>query len=76
MNVSQRGLDFIISEEGFKNKAYKDVKGLPTIGVGHLILPTETHLLSKTLTNQEVRELLKKDIQRFEKCVNDAIISF
>lgn len=74
MKVSSKGLDFIMKEEGIRNKMYLDSKGLPTIGIGHLILPTEKHLLTKTLTDLEVKNLFKKDIARFEAAVNDAIL--
>lgn len=71
--LSKAGLDFLKREEGFRNKAYKDAKGYWTIGVGHLILPDEKELLTKTLTNAEVNALLKKDVARFEKAVNDSL---
>jgi lysozyme len=74
MKVSSKGLDFIMKEEGIRNKMYLDSVGKPTIGVGHLILPTEKHLLTKTLTDLEVKNLFKKDIDRFEKAVNDSIL--
>jgi lysozyme len=72
--VSKKGLEFLKAVEGFKNKAYKDVKGLWTIGVGHLInLTKEPGLLKATLTNREVQKLLDKDLDRFEKVVRDSI---
>ena len=37
MAIAKSTLDFITKEEGARNKAYKDSKGLWTIGVGHLI---------------------------------------
>lgn len=73
--MSLKGIDFLIQREGFKNKAYKDSKGYWTIGVGHkIMLPQENDLLTKVLTNFEVRELLKKDIKRFENAVNSSIL--
>jgi lysozyme len=72
--MSLKGIDFLIGEEGFKNSAYKDSKGIWTIGIGHkIILPQEQYLLTKTLTNQEVQQLLRKDLEKFEKVVNDSI---
>jgi lysozyme len=72
--VSKRGLEFLKSVEGFKNKAYKDVKGLWTIGVGHLITKNEeSKYLTATLTNSQVQKLLYKDLDRFEKVVKDSI---
>lgn len=71
--VSRKGIDFIKKEEGFRNKAYKDAKGLWTIGIGHLILPHEQYLLTATLTNKQVNDIFRKDVTRFEKRVNDTI---
>lgn len=41
MRIDQAGIDFIKSVEGVKNFVYADSAGLPTIGVGHLLLPGE-----------------------------------
>ncbi len=71
--ITDKGLTFLTLLEGFKNKMYRDSKGLPTIGVGHLILPTEKHLLTKTLSTPEIKTLLNTDLDRFEKIVKDSI---
>jgi lysozyme len=52
---------------------YKDVKGLPTIGVGHLITSKEPQLLTATLTKGQIKRILDKDLDRFEKVVKDTI---
>jgi lysozyme len=73
-NMTSNGLKFLTSLEGFKNKAYQDIKGLWTIGVGHLIdMNKEQGMIQKVLTSPEVHALLNKDLDRFEKAVNDAI---
>ena len=76
--------------EGVRLRPYQDPIGLWTVGVGHLIgdgktLPIEWF---RTFTMDEVDELLKKDLQRFERgvlrlCPNyltqsrfDALVSF
>jgi len=76
--------------EGVRLNPYQDPIGLWTVGVGHLIgdgktLPIEWF---RTFTMDEVDELLKKDLQRFERgvlrlCPNyltqprfDALVSF
>lgn len=76
--------------EGVRLKPYKDPIGLWTVGVGHLIgdgksLPIEWF---RTFTMDEVDELLKKDLVKFERgvlrlCPNyltqprfDALVSF
>lgn len=61
--IGQDGIDFLITAEGAKTRAYKDSVGKWTIGVGHLIrLPAERNLLSKTLTQNDMRQLLLKDL--------------
>ena len=71
--ISQNGINQLKKHEGVRYKMYKDVAGLPTTGVGHLILKNEKYLLTKTLTESEVDELLRKDITRFEKNLNKVV---
>lgn len=60
----------VISQiEGIRSNAYKDSKGLYTIGVGHLIKPNEKDLKYRSLSQQEIIQLFKEDI----KSCNDAI---
>lgn len=35
MEISEKGITFIVKFEGLRLKAYRDVKGVPTIGIGH-----------------------------------------
>ena len=73
MAIAESTLSFITKEEGFKNKAYKDSKGLLTIGVGHLIKPSEPHLLTATLSDQEVKDLLKSDLKWCSEAVETSV---
>ena len=73
MAIAESTLDYIIEEEGKRNKAYKDVKGLWTIGVGHLIRPGEQHLIEATLTDEEVKELLRSDLKWCSEAVEGAV---
>lgn len=47
-------------EEGRRNYAYLDSAGKWTIGIGHLILPTEQYLLKYTKDNPAPDELINK----------------
>lgn len=87
MKLSDKGVKFLIKHEGKRRKAYKDTKGFWTIGIGHLILPNEKHLLTATLTDQEITDILRKDIAIAENAINkenlnlnqnqfDALVSF
>ena len=73
MAIAESTLSFITKEEGFKNTAYKDSKGLLTIGVGHLIKPDEQHLNTATLTDEQVKELLKSDLKWCSEAVETSV---
>lgn len=55
MKTSQKGLEFITRWEGLVLNPYLDVASLWTIGVGHLIKPTDSF---STITNDRVKSLL------------------
>jgi len=71
--IADSTLDYITKEEGFRNRAYKDSKGLLTIGVGHLIKTSEEHLKSATLTYEQVKELLKSDLKWCSEAVESSV---
>jgi lysozyme len=73
MAIADSTLDFITKEEGFRNRAYKDSKGLLTIGVGHLIKNSEPHLVNATLTDEQVKDLLKSDLRWCSEAVESSV---
>ena len=73
MAIAKSTLDFITKEEGARNKAYKDSKGLWTIGVGHLIKSDEQHLINATLTDEQVEELLRSDLKWCSEAVESSV---
>jgi lysozyme len=73
MAITESTLDYITEEEGYRNKAYKDVKGLWTIGVGHLIKDDEKHLINTTLTDEQVKDLLKSDLKWCSEAVESSV---
>ena len=73
MAIAKSTLSFITKEEGSRNKAYKDSKGLWTIGVGHLIKPDEQHLITATLTDEQVEELLRNDLKWCSEAVESSV---
>lgn len=68
--MSDKGRAWLIRSEGVRRSMYLDTQGKPTIGVGHLVLPDEQHLLTATLTDEQIDELLKRDLDRFERAVS------
>jgi lysozyme len=85
LKVSAFGLEHITKWEGLMLKRYNDIAGIPTIGVGHVILPGEKY---QEITKVQAMEILAKDVERFEKAVKkyittdlnqnqfDALVSF
>ena len=71
MKTSQRGIDFIKEFEGCELNAYICSAGNKTIGVGHVIRPTD--VIPDTITASEADALLAKDLERFEIAVLEAI---
>lgn len=60
MQISQRGIDFIKSHEGWSATPYDDGAGYMTIGYGHLIKRGESF---GTITREQGEEILRQDIQ-------------
>ena len=44
-----------------------------SIGMGHQILPGEEYLMNRTISEQEVRQLFKTDIEKIVRDVNSAV---
>lgn len=84
LKLSDKGLDLIKRSEGLRLKAYKCPADVPTIGYGS----TGPHVrMGMTITEAEAEALLREDLVRFEKAVNqmagpmtqgqyDALVSF
>jgi lysozyme len=64
MQISEKGLSLIKKEEKFMARKYLCPAGKPTIGYGHVILVSEAHLNTATLTEAQASELLVKDVAR------------
>lgn len=85
MNLSDKGLDLLILREGQRNRAYKDTKGILTIGVGH----TGPEVVEGLVWDDETcKQVLKQDCSIAEKAIKtyvftpltqnqfDALVSF
>ncbi|MBQ7615672.1 MAG: lysozyme [Butyrivibrio sp.] len=86
MKISKNGIDFIKQFEGIRLKAYKAVptEKYYTIGIGHYGQDVKEGM---TITEKQAEDLFKKDVERFEKYVEqtglqlnqnqfDALVSF
>ena len=70
MNISDKGLAVLKLREGSRNKAYKDVKGIWTIGVGHTGPEVQEGLV---WTDQQILDVLKQDVKVAEQGVRDNV---
>lgn len=73
LKTSHDGLEFIAKWEGCILKPYKDIAGLRTIGIGHLILPGENFPDGVAITREQAFELLAKDVAKCEVAIKKAI---
>ena len=85
MKIGEKGLDLIKKFEGLKMSAYWCPGKVLTIGYGHT---GKDVFQGQRITVQQAEDLLKKDVERFEKAVNklvtvelsqnqfDALVSF
>ena len=70
MKISEKGIDFIIREEGEVLTSYRCQAGVWTIGVGHTGKDVKPNM---RITKEKSRELLKLDLRHFENVVNKNI---
>ena len=73
LKTSQAGLEFITKEEGLVLKPYKDIAGLRTIGVGHLIKPGENFPDGAEISREKALEILAKDVENCESRIKENI---
>lgn len=74
MDTSARGVAAIALHEGVVTKAYRDVAGVMTIGVGHTAAagpPRPT--AGMTITRQEALDIFASDLDKFEARVRKAL---
>lgn len=101
MKTSEAGISLIKHFEGVRLKPYRCPALLWTVGVGHVLYPRQHHLTleermhfqlapahNRTFTQEEVNDLLRNDLRRFERgverlcgrsttqCQFDALVSF
>lgn len=72
LKTSQNGLDFLARWEGCILKPYKDVAGLRTIGVGHLITPGENFPDGVAITKERALQILAVDAGKCESAIKKA----
>lgn len=74
MNISHNGIQFIKKEEGEKLTAYRDSRGILTIGTGHTgRVDNESIFPGMTISNERSEQLLLADIEKVEEAINEKV---
>jgi len=74
MEISDQGIEVLIEREGCELNAYQDSVGVWTIGVGHTAAAGDPEPVpGMTITEEEAFELLDRDLDQYEECVNECI---
>lgn len=63
LKTSEKGKELIKQFEGVVYKVYLDVAGYKTVGVGHLVKPSEKYSIGQRVTPEEVDRLLTEDLK-------------
>ena len=82
--IDASGLQFLQELEGLQNGAYCDSGGQLTIGIGHLLTPSERHSgkivlggegvpYRHGLTDDQCRSLLRQDLEPVEDAINSTV---
>jgi lysozyme len=74
MKTSQRGINDLILSEGLETTAYRDTKGVWTIGVGHTAAAgPPSPKAGMVITRQGAIDLLTTDLAKYEAAVNKVL---
>jgi len=73
IKTSQIGLEFLSKWEGCILHPYKDVAGLRTIGIGHLIKSNENFPDGVLISKERALEILSTDLEKCESAIKNNI---
>jgi GH24 family phage-related lysozyme (muramidase) len=67
MKLSAAGMELLKKSEGFRNRVYPDVAGIPTIGYGHRLLHSDS--FPNGIDEPQAANLLACDVRDAEQAV-------
>lgn len=73
LRVSNEMKAVMRAEEGAVMRVYRDITGLPTVGVGHLVRPEDGLRVGDTITEQQLLEFLTEDLGHAEEAVRELV---
>lgn len=68
--VNKAGLDLIKDFEGVRFRVYADPIGLPTVGIGHLVLPEDNLHIGNVISMEQVDRFLQQDLRKAEDAIS------
>lgn len=76
-SLDDKGMEFLMKEEGLKLKPYLDSKGIPTISIGCTYYEngTPVKMSDPIITKERAIQLFKNVVKGFEKAVFSSVIS-
>lgn len=72
-STSPTGRSNIQQWEGYSNKAYQDIAGYWTIGIGHRIVPGDGLTSSSIISDQQVQDLFNQDLTIAENTIRSNV---
>ena len=73
MKTSPHGLAFLRQNEGRVLRVYPDSCGIPTCGVGHVVLQSDHLRLGDTITEEQSDAFELLDVVKCENAINGAV---
>ena len=62
-NLIDSVYDHMVDREGLETTVYKDSRGKPTVGIGHLVTEADGLKVGDKISEEKVKELYRKDIR-------------
>jgi lysozyme len=73
-SMSRAGLDHLRKLEGERLEVYRDSANIPTVGVGHKVLPQDDLDVGDMITPAQSRTFLRADLAEAERTINELVI--
>lgn len=73
MRTSTNGIKFLEANEGMVLRVYRDVVGIPTCGVGHVLLPGDGLHVGDPISQAQCDAFLARDVAKCEDAINGAV---
>ena len=73
LRVSIKMKQVLREEEGAQMQVYRDITGVPTVGVGHVVRPEDGLKVGDVITESQLIEFLTQDLEIAERTVREMV---